>query len=143
MSVDSSHSSNVRHVSSEKLVNNILVEFDQMSAIQRINFKLEYFREIALDSNNKKNPKSNNKTPPPENNNDKPSTTTKRRTGSVPCGKRTEFGYAKDFHEQYSIGKLLGHGQFRYTYVAIHKSNGDRVAVKKLDKSKVLLFSAV
>ncbi|CAN6995246.1 unnamed protein product [Brassica rapa subsp. trilocularis] len=114
-----------------------------MSAIQRINFKLEYFREIALDSNNKKNPKSNNKTPPPENNNDKPSTTTKRRTGSVPCGKRTEFGYAKDFHEQYSIGKLLGHGQFRYTYVAIHKSNGDRVAVKRLDKSKVLLFSAV
>ena len=44
MSVDSSYSSNVRHVSSEKLVNNILVEFDQMSAIQRINFKLEYFK---------------------------------------------------------------------------------------------------
>ena len=93
------------------------------------------------NNNNKKNPKSNNKTPPPENNNNKPSTTTtKRRTGSVPCGKRTEFGYAKDFHEQYSIGKLLGHGQFGYTYVAIHKSNGDRVAVKRLDKSKVLFF---
>ncbi|CAG7860588.1 unnamed protein product [Brassica rapa] len=96
------------------------------------------------NNNNKKNPKSNNKTtPPPENNNDKTSTTTKRRTGSVPCGKRTEFGYAKDFHEQYSIGKLLGHGQFGYTYVAIHKSNGDRVAVKRLDKSKMVLPVAV
>ncbi|CAN7090161.1 unnamed protein product [Brassica rapa subsp. narinosa] len=96
------------------------------------------------NNNNKKNPKSNNKTPPPENNNNKPSTTTtKRRTGSVPCGKRTEFGYAKDFHEQYSIGKLLGHGQFGYTYVAIHKSNGDRVAVKRLDKSKMVLPVAV
>ncbi|CAN7047914.1 unnamed protein product, partial [Brassica rapa subsp. trilocularis] len=101
-------------------------------------------RSSSQTNNNKKNPKSNNKTPPPpENNNDKPSTTIKRRTGSVPCRKRTEFGYAKDFHEQYSIGKLLGHGQFGYTYVAIHKSNGDRVAVKRLDKSKVVLFSAV
>ncbi|CAN6855143.1 unnamed protein product [Brassica oleracea] len=97
------------------------------------------------NNNNKKNPKSNKtRPPPPENNNDKPSTTTtKRRTGSVPCGKRTEFGYAKDFHDQYSIGKLLGHGQFGYTYVAIHKSNGDRVAVKRLDKSKMVLPVAV
>nr|VDD28764.1 unnamed protein product [Brassica oleracea] len=97
------------------------------------------------NNNNKKNPKSNKTPPPPpENNNDKPSTTTtKRRTGSVPCGKRTEFGYAKDFHDQYSIGKLLGHGQFGYTYVAIHKSNGDRVAVKRLDKSKMVLPVAV
>ncbi|KAG5379260.1 hypothetical protein IGI04_027102 [Brassica rapa subsp. trilocularis] len=78
---------------------------------------------------------------PPEN---KPSTNTKRRaTGSVPCGKRTDFGYAKDFHEQYTIGKLLGHGQFGYTYVAIDKSNGDRVAVKRLDKSKMVLPIAV
>nr|NP_001303072.1 calcium-dependent protein kinase 28-like [Brassica napus]AGG35972.1 calcium-dependent protein kinase 28 [Brassica napus] len=97
------------------------------------------------NNNNKKNPKSDKTPPPPpENNNDKPSTTTtKRRTGSVPCGKRTEFGYAKDFHDQYSIGKLLGHGQFGYTYVAIHKSNGDRVAVKRLDKSKMVLPVAV
>ncbi|KAH0909065.1 hypothetical protein HID58_032386 [Brassica napus] len=101
-------------------------------------------RSSSQTNNNKKNPKSNNKTtPPPENNNDKTSTTTKRRTGAVPCGKRTEFGYAKDFHEQYSIGKLLGHGQFGYTYVAIHKSNGDRVAVKRLDKSKMVLPVAV
>lgn len=67
---------------------------------------------------------------------------TKRRTGSIPCGKRTDFGYAKDFHDHYTIGKLLGHGQFGYTYVAIHKPNGDRVAVKRLDKTKVL-FSAL
>ncbi|XP_009103544.1 calcium-dependent protein kinase 28 isoform X1 [Brassica rapa] len=77
----------------------------------------------------------------------KPSTTTtntkRRATGSVPCGKRTDFGYAKDFHEQYTIGKLLGHGQFGYTYVAIDKSNGDRVAVKRLNKSKMVLPIAV
>ncbi|EOA15042.1 hypothetical protein CARUB_v10028399mg [Capsella rubella] len=65
------------------------------------------------------------------------------RTGSIPCGKRTDFGYPKDFHDQYSIGKLLGHGQFGYTYVAIDKSNGDRVAVKRLDKSKMVLPIAV
>lgn len=89
------------------------------------------------NNNNKKKPKSKT---PPEKNDNKP-TNTKRRTttgSSISCGKRTDFGYAKDFHEQYSIGKLLGHGQFGYTYVAIHNSNGDRVAVKKLDKTKVL-----
>ncbi|CAH8353624.1 unnamed protein product [Eruca vesicaria subsp. sativa] len=91
--------------------------------------------------NNKKNPKST------ENKEDKkPSSTTtntKRKPGAISCGKRTEFGYDKDFHEQYSIGKLLGHGQFGYTYVAIHKSTGDRVAVKRLDKSKMVLPVAV
>ena len=35
---------------------------------------------------------------------------------------------------------MLGHGQFGYTYVAIDKSNGDRVAVKRLDKSKVIII---
>ncbi|KAL9284732.1 putative calcium-dependent protein kinase 16 CAMK-CDPK family [Arabidopsis thaliana] len=68
---------------------------------------------------------------------------TKRRTGSIPCGKRTDFGYSKDFHDHYTIGKLLGHGQFGYTYVAIHRPNGDRVAVKRLDKSKMVLPIAV
>ncbi|WZZ72948.1 hypothetical protein YC2023_084318 [Brassica napus] len=97
------------------------------------------------NNNNKAHKKGCKK--PPEN---KPSTTTttttnakRRATGSVPCGKRTDFGYAKDFHEQYTIGKLLGHGQFGYTYVAIDKSNGDRVAVKRLDKSKMVLPIAV
>ncbi|CAH2043042.1 unnamed protein product [Thlaspi arvense] len=86
-----------------------------------------------------KNPKSSKAPNPKES--DKPST--KRRTGAIPCGKRTDFGYAKDFHEQYTIGKLLGHGQFGYTYVAIDKGNGDRVAVKRLDKSKMVLPIAV
>lgn len=60
-----------------------------------------------------------------------------RKGGVIPCGKRTDFGYDKDFGERYSLGKLLGHGQFGYTYVATDKSNGDRVAVKRIDKSKV------
>lgn len=55
----------------------------------------------------------------------------------IPCGKRTDFGYDKDFDKKYTIGKLLGHGQFGYTYVATDKSNGDRVAVKRIEKNKV------
>ncbi|KAG8383731.1 hypothetical protein BUALT_Bualt04G0044400 [Buddleja alternifolia] len=65
---------------------------------------------------------------------------------AIPCGKRTDFGYDKDFDRRYTIGKLLGHGQFGYTYVAIDKSNnggggggGDRVAVKRIDKNKMVL----
>lgn len=63
----------------------------------------------------------------------------KRQTGVIPCGKRADFGYAKDFDERYSTGKLLGHGQFGYTYVATDKTSGDRVAVKKIEKNKVRL----
>ncbi|XP_030466043.2 calcium-dependent protein kinase 28 isoform X2 [Syzygium oleosum] len=63
--------------------------------------------------------------------------------GAVPCGKRTDFGYAKDFEERYALGKLLGHGQFGYTYVAVDKANGDRVAVKRIQKSKMVLPIAV
>lgn len=55
----------------------------------------------------------------------------------MPYGKRTDFGYDKDFESKYTIGKLLGHGQFGYTFVATDKANGDRVAVKRIDKSKV------
>lgn len=58
----------------------------------------------------------------------------------IPCGKRTDFGYHKNFDERYTIGKLLGHGQFGYTYVAVDKANGDRVAVKKIEKNKVFFF---
>ncbi|XP_076919559.1 calcium-dependent protein kinase 28-like [Bidens hawaiensis] len=60
-----------------------------------------------------------------------------------PCGKRTVFGYLKDFDKDYTIGKLLGHGQFGYTYVAVHKANGERVAVKKIDKNKMILPASV
>ncbi|GAB2279442.1 Calcium-dependent protein kinase 18 [Dionaea muscipula] len=66
-----------------------------------------------------------------------------RRNGVVPFGKRTDFGYAKDFDKRYTIGRLLGHGQFGYTYAATDKSNGDRVAVKRIDKSKMVLPIAV
>ncbi|KVI08772.1 Calcium-binding EF-hand [Cynara cardunculus var. scolymus] len=65
------------------------------------------------------------------------------RNGVIPCGKRTDFGYLKDFDTCYSTGKLLGHGQFGYTYVAVDKVNGDRVAVKKIDKNKMILPIAV
>ncbi|GMI94032.1 calcium-dependent protein kinase 16 [Hibiscus trionum] len=67
----------------------------------------------------------------------------RKQSGSVPCGKRADFGYRKDFDQQYTIGKLLGHGQFGYTYVATEKGNGDRVAVKKIDKEKMVAPVAV
>ncbi|RZC66661.1 hypothetical protein C5167_010351 [Papaver somniferum] len=67
----------------------------------------------------------------------------KRATGIIPYGKRTDFGYEKDFDRRYSIGKLLGHGQFGYTFVATDKVNGDRVAVKRIDKNKMVLPIAV
>ncbi|KAG6478784.1 hypothetical protein ZIOFF_062228 [Zingiber officinale] len=67
----------------------------------------------------------------------------KRPAGLVACGKRTDFGYAKDFESRYSIGKLLGHGQFGYTFVATEKTTGERVAVKRIDKNKMVLPIAV
>ncbi|KAA0025676.1 calcium-dependent protein kinase 28-like [Cucumis melo var. makuwa] len=67
----------------------------------------------------------------------------RRQSGVIPCGKRTDFGYHKNFDERYTIGKLLGHGQFGYTYVAVDKANGDRVAVKKIEKNKMILPIAV
>ncbi|KAL0381354.1 UNVERIFIED_CONTAM: Calcium-dependent protein kinase [Sesamum angustifolium] len=62
----------------------------------------------------------------------------RRPSGVIPCGKRTDFGYDKDFDSRYTIGKLLGHGQFGYTYFAIDNSNGDRVAAKKIEKNKAV-----
>ncbi|XP_021908328.1 calcium-dependent protein kinase 16 [Carica papaya] len=73
----------------------------------------------------------------------KEKTGSRRPGGVIPCGKRTDFGYAKDFDKRYAIGKLLGHGQFGYTYVATDKVNGDRVAVKRIEKSKMVLPIAV
>jgi hypothetical protein len=57
--------------------------------------------------------------------------------GIVACGKRTDFGYDKDFEAWYSLGKLLGHGQFGYTFAAVDCASGERVAVKRIDKNKV------
>ena len=63
----------------------------------------------------------------------------RRSSGLVPCGRRTDFGYAKDFDSRYSVGKLLGHGQFGYTFVATENATGERVAVKRIDKNKLIL----
>ncbi|PHT56494.1 Calcium-dependent protein kinase 16 [Capsicum baccatum] len=67
----------------------------------------------------------------------------RKQSGVIPCGKRTDFGYDKDFDNKFTIGKLLGHGQFGYTYVATDKSNGNRVAVKRIEKKKMVAPIAV
>ena len=61
----------------------------------------------------------------------------------LPFGKPTTFGYPTNFNQKFRQGKLLGHGQFGYTYVAIEISSGEQFAVKMIDKKKVsfLLFS--
>ena len=56
---------------------------------------------------------------------------------SQPLGKRTNFGYERDFKEKYTLGKLLGHGQFGYTYVATEKATGHKVAAKCIEKKQV------
>ncbi|KAK4262070.1 hypothetical protein QN277_027679 [Acacia crassicarpa] len=79
----------------------------------------------------------------PNKNSQQPKTKDKQYPKRQPCGKRTDFGYEKDFDARYSLGKLLGHGQFGYTYVGVDLANGDRVAVKRIDKSKMILPIAV
>ncbi|KAE8805222.1 calcium-dependent protein kinase 28 [Hordeum vulgare] len=56
--------------------------------------------------------------------------------GIVACGKRTDFGYDKDFEARYALGKLLGHGQFGYTFAAVNRHSDESVAVKRIDKNK-------
>lgn len=63
--------------------------------------------------------------------------------GIVACGKRTDFGYDKDFEARYALGKLLGHGQFGYTFAAVDRHSDERVAVKRIDKNKMVLPVAV
>ncbi|BAF21358.1 calcium-dependent protein kinase 18 [Oryza sativa Japonica Group] len=65
------------------------------------------------------------------------------RKGIVACGKRTDFGYDKDFEARYALGKLLGHGQFGYTFAAVDRRSSERVAVKRIDKNKMVLPVAV
>ncbi|XP_066329185.1 calcium-dependent protein kinase 4-like isoform X4 [Miscanthus floridulus] len=50
---------------------------------------------------------------------------------------RVEFGYERDFEARYEVGRLLGHGQFGYTFAATDRGSGDRVAVKRIDKAKM------
>eukprot|EP00250_Pteridium_aquilinum_P012077 c20495_g2_i1 orf=1-843(-) len=63
----------------------------------------------------------------------------KPKVDSVPLGKLTKFGYSTDFKQRYQLGKLLGHGQFGYTYVGTQLSSGEQVAVKTIEKKKMLL----
>uniref|UniRef100_A0A0D9WXZ4 non-specific serine/threonine protein kinase n=1 Tax=Leersia perrieri TaxID=77586 RepID=A0A0D9WXZ4_9ORYZ len=65
------------------------------------------------------------------------------RKGIVSCGKRTDFGYDKDFEARYALGKLLGHGQFGYTFAAVDRRSSERVAIKRIDKNKMVLPVAV
>ena len=69
-----------------------------------------------------------------------------RRGGASPEGAakaaaaapvRVEFGYERDFEARFEVGRLLGHGQFGYTFAATDRQSGDRVAVKRIDKAKV------
>ncbi|KAJ8764480.1 hypothetical protein K2173_006220 [Erythroxylum novogranatense] len=69
--------------------------------------------------------------------------TSKLQNGTIPCGKGTNFGYEKDFDKRYKMGKLLGHGQFGYTFVAVDQASGDRRAVKRIEKNKMVLPIAV
>ncbi|KAK1326642.1 Calcium-dependent protein kinase 28 [Acorus calamus] len=61
----------------------------------------------------------------------------------VSWGKRTDFGYSKNFTSRYTMGRLIGHGHFGYTFAATDNSNGDRVAVKRIEKNKMILPIAV
>jgi calcium-dependent protein kinase len=57
--------------------------------------------------------------------------------GSGKAAVRVDFGYDRDFEARYEVGRLLGHGQFGYTFAATDRGSGDRVAVKRIDKAKV------
>ncbi|XP_066321118.1 calcium-dependent protein kinase 4 isoform X2 [Miscanthus floridulus] len=66
----------------------------------------------------------------------------RRAAGTSPEGAaaapvRVEFGYERDFEARYEVGRLLGHGQFGYTFAATDRGSGDRVAVKRIDKAKM------
>ncbi|MCO5583133.1 hypothetical protein L7F22_037041 [Adiantum nelumboides] len=74
---------------------------------------------------------------------DKVATNLKFKVDSIPLGKLTNFGYSTDFKHRYEQGKLLGHGQFGYTYVATELSSGEEVAVKTIEKKKMVLPIAV
>ncbi|XP_047314868.1 calcium-dependent protein kinase 28-like [Impatiens glandulifera] len=103
------------------------------------------FSATKITGSNSNNHRKEEVKPAPENKKKKSDQGKSRKPtlNIIPCGKTTDFGYFKDFDDKYVLGKLLGHGQFGYTYVAQDKSNGDRVAVKRIDKRKMILPVAV
>ncbi|XP_078448303.1 calcium-dependent protein kinase 18-like [Wolffia australiana] len=66
----------------------------------------------------------------------------KRTNGAVPCVSKN-FGYLRGFKNKYEIGKLLGHGHFGFTFVATDKITGEKVAVKRISKNKMVHSTAV
>jgi calcium-dependent protein kinase len=48
------------------------------------------------------------------------------------------FRYCKDISEQFSLGKVLGKGQFGTTRIAVQKTTGDKLACKTISKRKVV-----
>ena len=46
--------------------------------------------------------------------------------------------YRKDIAEQFSLGKVLGKGQFGTTRIAVHRGNGDKYACKTISKRKIV-----
>eukprot|EP00249_Psilotum_nudum_P022482 c28533_g1_i1 orf=588-2150(+) len=62
-----------------------------------------------------------------------------KSSGGPSIGELTKFGYARDFKKRHQLGKLLGHGQFGYTYAAVEAATGKKVAVKTIEKKKMLL----
>ncbi|KAK1614407.1 hypothetical protein QYE76_019924 [Lolium multiflorum] len=59
------------------------------------------------------------------------------KDGAAEARAAVEFGYERDFEARYDVGRLLGHGQFGYTFAATERLSGDRVAVKRIDKAKM------
>ncbi|KAG0628379.1 hypothetical protein M758_1G022600 [Ceratodon purpureus] len=56
-----------------------------------------------------------------------------------PLGKRTNFGYERDFNKKYTLEKILGHGVYSKTYSAIENTIGSRVAVKIIEKKQMII----
>ncbi|CAM6050580.1 unnamed protein product [Sphagnum compactum] len=66
-----------------------------------------------------------------------------RDNNVIPLGKRTNFGYNRDFAQKYTLGKLLGHGQFGYTYIGIEKATSNKAAIKCIEKKQMKLSISV
>eukprot|EP01018_Ginkgo_biloba_P023278 Gb_06650 [translate_table: standard] len=98
---------------------------------------------LCFSSDKEKVTGSKNNQVPPKGEKSPQKQTEKHSNSDAPLGKRTVFGYDTDFDQRYQIGKLLGHGQFGYTYVAIDKVTNEKAAVKRIEKKKMVLPIAI